>query len=78
MEKIAWRMNEEEWKDFLNDALVFLAPLALIYFGDIIKDFNSNTFCWSIFVPDQAVQGAMVFYVISQIYNFFLYLKKGK
>jgi len=59
-----YTLNGVDFKKILNNALVFLAPLILIYLGSVISNMNDG-FSLADFVPDNIVIGAMVLYVLN-------------
>jgi hypothetical protein len=67
------RLNETKLKKFINNTLLFLAPVLVIYFGAVIVAINEQGFSWELFIPSTMTQGAMVLYVLNVLVD---YLKK--
>lgn len=55
--------NKYDWAKALQNAKLFLAPLALIYLGAVVVNVKSEGFQVSDFKTDGVVAGAMVLYV---------------
>lgn len=65
------RLATLDWNKWLNNTLVFLAPLGVLYFVFVQAGIQADGFQWADFRPDDAVIGAMVLYVINVLLDFF-------
>lgn len=63
-------MNKLLLKKVGKNALVFLAPLVVLYLTFVIANMQDN-FALSDFVPNNATVGAMVLYVLNVFLDFF-------
>ena len=59
-------LTREDMKSWLNTALLFLAPVLLIYITYVLQNM-ADGFTWSDFVPNMIVQGSMVAYVLNEL-----------
>jgi hypothetical protein len=66
------RLTPKDFESWSKVAILFLAPVLLIYITYVINNMNDG-FNWSDFVPNLFVQGAMVAYFLNEA---MAYLKK--
>lgn len=57
--------NKEDFKSWLTNVLLFLAPLALIYLSFVLDNLKASGFSLSIFVPNTLVYGALSLYFLN-------------
>jgi len=69
------KLDQSKLKKFLNNTLLFLAPVLVIYLGAVIVLITQHGFSWDLFVPSTLTQGAMVLYLLNVSVD---YLKKLK
>lgn len=64
-----YSLNKTDFKTALRSALVFLAPLALIYFGQLTGTLQTAEHGISLndFIPTQFTLGAIVLYVVNRL-----------
>ncbi len=65
MNSKAFDFNKEDFKRWLVNAGLFLAPLALIYFSYVIDGIRANGVDWSDFTPNALVWGALSLYFLN-------------
>lgn len=58
-------------KKWVTNLLKFSAPLALIYLGYVYLQIQGNGFQVTDFVPDQAVIGALMLWILNAALDFF-------
>jgi hypothetical protein len=66
MESKRFTLNRADVESWFKTALVFLAPVALIY-TSFVQQNMVDGFEWEDFVPNLFVQGSMVGYVLAEI-----------
>lgn len=71
----SWKFNSADFSAWLNNSLVFLAPLAVVYFGFVQANLQDG-FSFSDFAPNDAVVGAFVLYIVNTATDFFRKLAK--
>jgi len=76
MNSSKWQFSIGDFKNVLHNALVFLAPLALLYIGFVMNNINASGFALADFVPSNLVIGAGALYVLNVLQDFFLKFKK--
>ena len=62
MESKAFDFNKEDFKRWAKNALLFLAPLAIIYFSYVIDNLKTSGFSVEIFAPNLLIWGALSLY----------------
>jgi len=67
------KLNKDKLTKFVQNTLLFLAPVLAIYLGAVIVEINQDGFAWNDFVPSILTQGAMVLYLLNVTLD---YLKK--
>jgi hypothetical protein len=72
-----YTLNKEDFKKVLNNAVVFLAPLLLIYLGSVISNIGDG-FALTDFIPDNIVIGAMVLYLLNAMTDVLKKYSQGK
>lgn len=72
------KFNSVDFYKWGHNLLVFFAPLALIYLGSVLNNWNSASFSWEIFALNQATLGALVLYVLNATIDFFKKLTAGQ
>lgn len=60
-----FHLNKEDLKKWLHNTLLFLAPLATLYFVFAIENINKDGFAWSDLKPNLVVIGSMILYVFN-------------
>ncbi len=74
-----WRLNTNDYEKQLKSALIWLAPLALVYLGQLGVTLKSNgVLKLTDFALDQVTVGSLQLYVVNQLYGLFNKLKNGK
>jgi len=64
-------------KKWFYSALEWVAPLGLIYFGQIAI-YIADGFSIQDFIPNNALQGALALYVVNQLYGLSKRFSAGK
>jgi len=64
-------------KKWFYSALEWVAPLGLIYFGQIAI-YIADGFSVQDFIPNNALQGALALYVVNQLYGLSKRFSAGK
>ena len=72
-----WKLNYEDVKKWVDNSLLFIAPLATIYLIFVAANINEGGLSWSDFVPNNFVLGTMVLYIVNVLLDFFKKLSKG-
>ena len=65
MNSKSFDFNKEDFKKWLTNALLFLAPLILIYLSFVLDNLKASGFSLSIFIPNTLVYGAVSLYVLN-------------
>lgn len=79
MKSKKWDLNKRDYKAQLQSAIVWLAPIALVYLGQLLASLKADGFlAWVDFIPDTMTIGAIQLYVVNQVFGLFLKLKAGK
>lgn len=73
-----YTLNKVDFKRVLNNSLVFLAPLLLIYLGSVVSSIDNGGFALTDFIPDNIVIGAMVLYVLNTMMDVLKKYSEGK
>jgi len=68
MKSKKFSLNESDMKRWFYSALEWVAPLGLIYFGQIAV-YIADGFALQDFIPNNALQGALALYVVNQLYG---------
>ena len=71
-----WRLNAQDVQKWVRNALVFLAPVAMVYFGVVAGKLQDGVQLAD-FVVTPAVQGAIALYVVNTATDFFRKLVRG-
>ncbi len=66
-----FQIREEDLKRVGRNALIFFAPLAVIYLTSVATEIQKDGFSWEDFKPNLVVVGAMILYVINVLLDFF-------
>ena len=66
-----FQVRNEDLLKVGKNALIFLAPLAIIYFSAVVIEIQKEGIEWADFQPSNIVIGAMVLYVINVLLDFF-------
>jgi len=77
MKSRKWSLNETDMKKWFYSALEWVAPLGLIYFGQIAI-YIADGFSVQDFIPNNALQGALALYVVNQLYGLSKRFSAGK
>lgn len=77
MKSRKWSLNETDMKKWFYSALEWVAPLGLIYFGQIAI-YIADGFSIQDFIPNNALQGALALYVVNQLYGLSKRFSAGK
>lgn len=65
MNSKSFDFDKEDFKKWLTNALLFLAPLALIYFSFVLDNLKAGGFSLSAFIPNTLVYGAISLYTLN-------------
>jgi len=65
--------NKKDWSKWLNNALIFLAPLGVLYLIFVQANIQGDGFEWSDFAPSREVVGGIFLYLINTVLD---YLRK--
>jgi uncharacterized membrane protein len=71
------RLNKTELSEWYRVAILFLAPVLIIYIGFVLGNM-SDGFQWNDFVPNLFVQGAIVAYFLNEALAYFKRLLEKK
>ena len=71
------RLNIEDMKKWMNNTLLFISPIAVIYLVFVTANVNEGGLSWSDFIPNNFVLGTMASYVLAVLLDFFKKLAKG-
>lgn len=71
-----WKLNVQDVKKWINNTLVFLAPVALIYLGVVASRLQDGIQGID-FVLTPEVQGMIALYIVNIALDFFRKLNKG-
>ena len=77
MKSKKWSLNETDMKRWFYSALEWVAPLGLIYFGQIAI-YIADGFSVQDFIPNNALQGALALYIVNQLYGLSKRFSTGK
>lgn len=66
----AFHISIEQRNQWIHNSLVFLAPLAIIYFGGVAESLQ-NGFSWSSLIPSYTAQGSIALYLANVALDFF-------
>lgn len=72
-----FRLNKSDLEKWTKSALEWLAPLGLIYFGQVAV-YIADGFSFQDFIPNNALQGALALYVVNQLYGLSKRFSSGK
>jgi hypothetical protein len=70
-------LNESDLQKWVISALEWVAPLGLIYFGQVAV-YIADGFSFADFIPNNALQGALALYVVNQLYGLSKRFASGK
>ena len=76
-EELMLKVSKLDWDKWIDNTLLFIRPLAVIYLGSVVVGINADGFQLSDFNPDTVVIGAMVLYVLNVLLDFFKKFKKA-
>lgn len=65
------RLRALNWAKWEDNTIMFLRPLAILYLVFVIANIQGDGFHIEDFVPNQAVIGAMMLYVLNTALDFF-------
>lgn len=73
-------LTDQDYQKSLKWALIFLAPLGVMYFGSVqaVLMTVGHTFHFTDFIPNQFVLGGGVLYIIERLYDISLRWAKGE
>lgn len=73
------KLTREQKNKFLHNALVFLAPVGVIYFGAVAYtlQLEGHVFSFRDFVPSSFTVGAMVLYIVNTLLDLSRKLKES-
>lgn len=66
-----YQVRKEDIERVGRNALIFFAPLAVIYLSFVAVEIERDGFAWEDFRPSQVVVGAMILYVVNVLLDFF-------
>ena len=66
-----YQIRREDLERVGKNALIFFAPLAVIYLSFVATEIEKDGFSWEDFRPNLVVTGAMILYVINVLLDFF-------
>uniref|UniRef100_A0A7V3JAX4 Uncharacterized protein n=1 Tax=candidate division CPR3 bacterium TaxID=2268181 RepID=A0A7V3JAX4_UNCC3 len=66
-----FQVRKEDLQKVGKNALIFFAPLAVIYLSFVATEIEKDGFTWEDFRPNLVVLGAMILYVINVLLDFF-------
>lgn len=72
-----FQLNNTDIQRWVRSALEWLAPLGLIYFGQVAV-YIADGFSIQDFIPNNALQGALALYVVNQLYGLSKRFANGK
>lgn len=73
----AWKLNQQDLSKWGKNMLVFLAPLALIYFASIQARINAGEVNIEIFKLTPELTGALILYVLNALTDLLKKLSAG-
>ena len=73
-----WQLNEADWSAAVRSAIIWLAPLGVLYFGAVIVNLQDLGFQWSDFALNDVTLGALVLYVVNQLFGLSRRLAAGR
>ncbi len=75
-----WELNKADWKAALRSALVFLAPVVVIYLQGVgaVMFMKGHIPVLTDFVPNTITVGAIIAWFYMQILGIFLRYQSGK
>lgn len=64
-------LNAQDWQNILHSALIWLAPLGVVYFGNIatLLQTQYHVFSFNDLMPTPFMWGAMVHYVMNRLFD---------
>ena len=72
-------LNKRDFKMQFKQALVWLAPLVLVYITQLQGTLQANNgLSWKDFQPTWTTIGAAQLYIINQVYGLFIKFKEGE
>lgn len=71
MKSKRFQLTRRDLESWGKTALLFIAPVAILYFTFVIEQINVDGFQPKDFIPNVLVQGAMIVYVLNEILAFF-------
>lgn len=72
------KINVQDLKNVGHNALVFLAPLGVVYLLQLSGALQNGTLSWSSLIPTAATTGAIQLYCVNTLLDFFRKLQDGK
>ena len=70
------QLNKEDIKRWLNNTLIFISPVVLVYLASVTKSITEDGLSLSSFKISSIVAGAIVLYVINVLTDLFRKLSK--
>lgn len=64
-------LTKRDYKKWLTNAGIFIAPVAVIYLGSVVNAIGDGGFQWTDFSVNTIVAGSMILYVVNTILDFF-------
>jgi hypothetical protein len=71
-----WKLDFNDLDKWLTNAVVFMAPVVVIYLTFVAANINTEGFAWSDFKINDVVLGTMVLYVVNVVLDFMKKLVK--
>ncbi len=72
-------LNTQDFRNQLKSAVVWLAPLVLVYITQLQGTIQANNgLGWKDFQPTWMSLGAMELYIVNQVYGLFNRYKEGR
>ena len=67
MQSESWKLNMNDFKKWIRNMIIFLAPLLLIYFSAIVEKLSAGVPIVKLLELDPAIQGALILYVLNAV-----------
>lgn len=66
-----YQIKREDIERVGRNALIFFAPLAVIYLSFVAAEIEKDGFTWEDYKPNQVVIGAIMLYIVNVLLDFF-------
>lgn len=66
-----FQLKEEDIKRVGKNALIFIAPVAIIYFASVVEAISKDGFTWNDFQPSMIAVGSILLYILNVLIDFF-------